>query len=279
MNKLPEAMKVFNNEYRAYQMFRKRRWGTSKQVCCSFCTSNDIHRHGKSGHNRRYRCLSCYRTFTDLTDTIFARSKIPLWKWLFTLYEFSQPKSISASTLSKKIAVSHLSAWRMLHKIRELLREEASPHTLQGTIEIDEAWTTKSIIQGLVEQDGQVAIEIIENTQELTLRKQIEDKVVAGSTIHTDGRFGYRSIQLKYHHRYVNHSEHFVHPLTRVHTNTIEAVWSHLKRLLGTIYHGVTRKYLKNYLAEFTYRYNYRKLPNLFSHLFSLSLSPRYCLI
>lgn len=191
-----------------------------------------------------------------MTDTIFARSKVELWKWLYALFEFSQRKGIAANELATKIAVSHQTAWRMLHKIRELLSEEAAPHTLKGTIEVDEAWTTKVILQGIVERNGQVAIEIVADTEEETLNKQIKDKVIKGSSVYTDGRISYRGLQLFYRHASVNHSKHLVDPRTGVHTNTIEAVWSHLKRLLGTIYHGVSEKYLKNYLAEFMYRYN-----------------------
>jgi len=228
--------------------------------------------------NRRYKCFKCKKTFNDLTGTIFSNSRISLWKWLYTVFEFSQKKAISAKELHEKIGVSYPTALKMLRKIRAHLLEMTEGVRLEGTVEADEAWTTKVIIQGIVEREGKLTIEIIDNLKEATLQKQIRDKVERGSKIITDDRIGYYGLQIGYEHEKVNHSQTFVNPVNRAHTNTIEGVWSHLKRLLGTIYHGVWKKYLKYYLAEFVYRYNYRNVPNLFSHLTYLIFSPRYCL-
>ena len=49
-----------------------------------------------------------------------------------------------------------------------------------------------------------------------------------------------------------------------VHTNNIESFWSLLKRgVIGT-YHNVSKKYLPLYLAEFQFRHNNRKNPDIF---------------
>jgi hypothetical protein len=43
-----------------------------------------------------------------------------------------------------------------------------------------------------------------------------------------------------------------------VHTNTIEGYFSILKRGIHGVYHHVSQKHLKRYLAEFDFRYNER---------------------
>jgi transposase-like protein len=277
MDKVPQVFGYIKNEKRAYGWLRKERW--KGKVHCPFCGCLGSHRHGtRTQLNRRYFCPHCTKTFTDRTGTIFERSRIPLWKWLYTLFEFSQKKGISAVELGNKLNVCYPVALKMLRCIREVLNDQILPHTLAGVIEVDEAWVNHIIIQGIAERHGPVAMEIIPNLKEESLQQQIRDKVQKGSLILTDERMGYYGLKLGFRHRHVNHSKTFVEPLFHTHTNTIEGIWSHLKRLLGTIYHGVWPKYLKLYLAEFIYRYNFRNHSNLFSHLASLVFSPRYCL-
>ena len=49
-----------------------------------------------------------------------------------------------------------------------------------------------------------------------------------------------------------------------VHTEYIDSFWALLKRgIIGT-YHNVSKKYLPLYLAEFQFRHNNRKNPDIF---------------
>lgn len=48
------------------------------------------------------------------------------------------------------------------------------------------------------------------------------------------------------------------------HTNNMESFWSLLKCGVVGTYHNVSKKYLPLYLAEFQYRFNNRKNPNIF---------------
>ena len=51
----------------------------------------------------------------------------------------------------------------------------------------------------------------------------------------------------------VNHSENLVNPFTRAHTNTIEGVWSQVKRKLKVMI-GTSRGKLPSYFDEFNWR-------------------------
>ena len=48
------------------------------------------------------------------------------------------------------------------------------------------------------------------------------------------------------------------------HTNTIESVWSLLKRSIAGSYHKIDAKHLNSYLDELEWRYNNRENPYLF---------------
>ena len=45
-----------------------------------------------------------------------------------------------------------------------------------------------------------------------------------------------------------------------VHSNTIEGVWSLIRRGVMGTFHSVSRKHIPNYLNEFEFRWNTRKL-------------------
>jgi len=68
-----------------------------------------------------------------------------------------------------------------------------------------------------------------------TLYRLISDHVEISSTIHTDCWRGYNGLMVRGFaaHLTVNHSYHFVDPVTGVHTNTIESQWRSFRRRLS----------------------------------------------
>ena len=62
-------------------------------------------------------------------------------------------------------------------------------------------------------------------------------------------------------HETVTHSKReYARYGTDVHSNTIEGVFSLLKRGVMGTFHSVSRKHLPNYQSEFEFRWNTRKL-------------------
>ena len=86
-------------------------------------------------------------------------------------------------------------------------------------------------VLGMVERTIErriVLIPVIRRDRE-TLKFLLEFHIRRGSMLITDGWRGYRGMEENYLRQVVNHSEHFVDPITRAHTNTIEGNWSALK--------------------------------------------------
>lgn len=52
---------------------------------------------------RRYLCLSCRRTFTDLTGTPFARTNLPVTKWFLCLRQLRRPQT--TAELARRLGV------------------------------------------------------------------------------------------------------------------------------------------------------------------------------
>ena len=67
-----------------------------------------------------YRCLSCAFDFTIRSGTVMERSKIPLHKWLYSMYLLATAdKGINSMQLAKEIGITQKSAWFVLGRLRE----------------------------------------------------------------------------------------------------------------------------------------------------------------
>ncbi len=110
------------NEAWGYKMLRHVRWPNG--VTCSHCGRGRVTTHSRSARTprRRYLCLECRRTFTDLTGTPFARTNLPLGTWLLCLQLMGQGRT--TAELAKKLGVK----WDTTAHMRARL-QGASEHT------------------------------------------------------------------------------------------------------------------------------------------------------
>ncbi|MHC4090268.1 MAG: transposase [Planctomycetota bacterium] len=78
-------MRAQPSEAWCYAVLRRVRW--PRGVSCPFCGRSRVTPHSKSASTprRRYLCLGCRRTFTDLTDTPFARTHLTVGTWFLCL--------------------------------------------------------------------------------------------------------------------------------------------------------------------------------------------------
>ncbi len=89
-----------------------------------------------------YRCLPCGFDFTVRTNTVMERSKVPLHKWLYSMYLLvTARKGISSLQLAKEIGVTQKTAWFILGRLREACGGDGPGgglEKLRGTVEVDE---------------------------------------------------------------------------------------------------------------------------------------------
>lgn len=104
---------------------------------CPRCRSTSIEGKGLDPNGiRRWRCLSCKRTFGPATATIFEGRKIPAADWTEFLLELFSFESINAMTRANRRSVTTFPYWRA--KLFAVLKDVQCATVLSGVVQIDE---------------------------------------------------------------------------------------------------------------------------------------------
>lgn len=92
------------------------------------------------------QCRDCRKQYTVTVGTVFERSKVPLHKWLLANHLLcSSKKGISAHQISRMLGVQYNTAWFMMHRLREAMKDTTSgPMGGEGAVvEADETFYGK----------------------------------------------------------------------------------------------------------------------------------------
>lgn len=246
-------------------------------LACLRCGSISISRISTRG---QFDCNSCRYRFSVTSGSIFHDTRLPLWKWFLAVYTIIESKKgVSANQIKRELGVSYKTAWYLCHRIRNAMAQvRENPEPLEGIIEVDETWVggktegkghgykgNKALVVGLVERNGDIVLQVAADRTRKTLHEIILSRTdPKAQAIFTDDWPAYRGIgDADTRHETVNHSaDEYVRG--EVHTNTVEGVWSLLKRSIIGSFHHVSIKHLDAYLDELEWRFSNRNNPFLF---------------
>src|SRR5271170_5300869 len=137
---LQEAIVYFSDPDRAFQYAIKLRWPDG-EVKCPRCQKV---KHSFIKTRRLWFCYVCKKQFTLKVGTIFEDSPLGLDKWLIAIWMLANCKNgISSYELGKALGIRQNSAWFMLHRIREAMKNRSifklgGPDA--GPVEADETY-------------------------------------------------------------------------------------------------------------------------------------------
>lgn len=284
---LMDFMAFFNTEKKCHEFLKSVLW---KDGCvCPHCGGKEVMEY-KSDFKKN-RCKTCKMDFSIRKGTIFEESRMSLQKWFMCIYLMcSNKKGISSLSLARQVGINKTTAWFVLHRLRHISGTDLTG-MLGGVVEVDEAYFggkaenmhmnkriakkgvyEKTIALGMVSRtDGKVKIKQVPDTTSKTLQTEIHKNIKEHSVLITDELKAYHSISNTYNHHSVNHSAgQYVNGeavfekrdlgriAVKIHTNSIESVWSHLKRGINGIYHWASKKHFQKYFDEYAYRFNTR---------------------
>jgi len=100
-----------------------------------------------------------------------------------------------------------------------------------------------------------IYVEMVPDRSAATLIPIINRVCRPGTIIHSDIWRSYHELSrsLRYDYGAVDHSRHFVDPISGVHTQAIESAWNRIKYRFKQL-KGVRREHLKEYLDEFMWK-------------------------
>jgi predicted RNA-binding Zn-ribbon protein involved in translation (DUF1610 family)/transposase-like protein len=235
-----------------------------------------------------YECLECGRQTSVTAGTIMHRSKLPLRTWFWAAHLMAtHSNGISALQLKGQLKIRYPAAWLLAHKLRRSM-VDPDRESLNGVVEVDQTEVPyrthdshfdpvksgKILIIGAVEvvdrttnkprvlpyggkylntRSRRVRLAAIPDNKAEALQAFIRANIAPGATLLTDGHRSYTALA-EYRHdpRTVGRmAGHVVLPW-------IHKVFALLKRWGMRTFHGLRRKHIDRYLAEFAFRYNRR---------------------
>jgi transposase-like protein len=221
-------------------------------------------------------CGQCRKQFTVKIGTVLESAHIPLHKCLQAVYLItSSKKGFSAHQLHRALQVTYKSAWFLHHRIREAMREGnlAPMGGTGGAVEVDETfigrkkgravrhgYEHKFKVLALVERDtGRARSMVMDKISTRAVAPIVRTNVAKEARLMTDEARHYVKVGREFaDHQVVQHSTgEYVRG--DAHTNTIEGYFSIFKRGMRGVYQHCAEHHLHRYLAEFDFRYNYRK--------------------
>lgn len=272
-----EAVRQFADPQVAHDFFVQMRWPTGV-ACPLTCGSVRVAYMPK---RRRWYCNDCKGQFTAKVGTIFEDSPIGFDKWLPAFWLLASNRNgISSCEVARALNVTQKTAWFMLHRLREAMADKTFER-LTGQVEIDETFVGgklrwkrrthyhvrsglksgnmgKTPVLGMIERKGKVRAFVVPSVKKKTLVPMVLKHIEPGAKVLTDSLRSYRHLGDHFaSHEFVNHAIEYVNG--NVHTNSIEAFWSVLKRALKGTYVAPRPWHLQRYIEEEVFRFNERE--------------------
>jgi transposase-like protein len=282
----------FRTEEDCLEYIRQVRWPNGFQ--CPNCG----HDFGYEIKERRlFQCGVCRKQTSVTAGTIFHKTRTPLRKWFWMMYQMTNDKGgASSSRLAKQLGGFQSTVWNQLQKLRHAMERRDETITLAGFIELDEAIIgpqarktgrrlkdsakpkprsktlgkrrasvgrvkTQTEVVVMVEREnrhaGNLALKVIYRTTRDDLREAVHQRVEDNKQF-----FKTDAIQSHYVLSDMGHKLHAQKlsgsPLSVEELPVVHRAISLLKRFLMGTYHGVSARYLQRYLSEFAFRWNRR---------------------
>lgn len=234
---------------------------------------------------RAYECEFCGHQVYPMAGTPFENTRTDLKDWFFVMFLFCASRNgVAAKEVQRQLGVTYKTAWRMCNLIRQYMGYVDGDDPVggsggSGVVEIDKTFIggpdergkdDKHIVLGMVERGGDAITKVMNFRRANDVIPVVLKHVKPGAKIMSDDARVYLDLDRVYERETVDHRKR-QYVRGSVHTNTIEDLWSNLKRGINGTYIHVSKKHLQTYLHEFEFRHNLRHAPHLMLDLLLMS--------
>jgi len=88
-----------------------------------------------------FQCNACRRQTSPIAGTIFASTNLPLQTWFRAMYHLTQSKQgMSSIELGRRLGVTQTTAWKIKHKLAQVMMERDATKPLSGRVEMDDSY-------------------------------------------------------------------------------------------------------------------------------------------
>lgn len=283
---LNQFLADYGTEQQCEAIVEKARWPQGFQ--CPKCQVQQ-HTSYRRGRVKVFQCRVC-RTQTTLTEaTVFHSTKLPLTKWFQAMYFLSQTKNnVSVLELRRLVGLSYPAAWRMKHKLMQVMYERESTTRLCGRVEMDDAYLGGENPGGKAGRGSENKVPFIAAVQtnekhhplyvvfsrvkgfsSAEVKAWVDRSLVPTTTVVSDGLWCFQSVT----QAGCIQQREVVGP-GRKSTDMecfswVNTILGNLKNAINGTYHAFDfEKYAHRYLGEYQYRFNRRfDLANLLTRM------------
>jgi transposase-like protein len=240
-----------------------------------------------------YQCSACRRQTSPIAGTIFAATKLPLRLWFRAIYHLTQTKQgISSIELGRRLGVTQTTAWKIKHKLAQVMLERNGSRKLTGRVEADDAYIggeRSGGKRGRGAEGKTPFVAAVETTPEgkpvrLVLRRITaftkasiatfaKASLDASTLVVSDGLSCFPAVT----------DAGCTHEVVITGTGPkaarsptfkwVNTALGNIKAAIAGTYRSISSKHVPRYLAEFEYRYNRRyDLPSMIPRLIWASL-------
>jgi ribosomal protein L37AE/L43A len=250
-------------------------WRWPSGFVCPVCQGQ---RHSVVKTRALYQCSACRRQTSLIAGTIFAATKVALCIWFRAMYHLTQSKGgISSIELGRRLGVTQTTAWKIKHKLMQVMMERDATKRLTGRIEVDDAYLGGERNGGKRGRGspGKVPIVAAVETTPLGAPIRLQLRRVKGfrraeirtlatrnftpaSTIVSDGLRCFRGVRSAgcVHQPIITGSGRKA-ALTPA-FKWVNTTLGNIKSAITGTYRAIRDKHVSRYLAEFEYRFNRR---------------------
>lgn len=135
---MAQFIQQYGTEAKCYRALYRARWPQGFR--CPRCYGRARSRFRRAGRVY-YQCRACCHQTTLTSGTVFEGSKLPLTTWFLAMHLLTGSKTnMAALELKRHLGVCYDTAWKLKHKIMQVMAEREEPRQLTDFVQVDDAY-------------------------------------------------------------------------------------------------------------------------------------------